>query len=71
MRILIVEDDHDIAVNLCDFLESRSHTVDAAADGVTGLHLAVTHDFDAILHEQRVDEFRTLMLFGAATMAYL
>lgn len=49
MRVLIVEDDRDIAVNLCDFLESRGHAVDAAADGVTGLHLAVTHDFDALL----------------------
>ncbi len=49
MRILIVEDDKSIATNLYDFLETRGHTVDAAADGVTGLHLAVTQDFDAIL----------------------
>jgi DNA-binding response OmpR family regulator len=49
MRILIVEDDKSIATNLYDFLEARGHVVDAAADGVTGLHLAITHDFDAIL----------------------
>ncbi|MBA2352780.1 MAG: response regulator transcription factor [Pseudomonadota bacterium] len=49
MRILIVEDDRDIAANLYDYLESRGHVVDAAADGVTGLHLAVTADFDALL----------------------
>jgi DNA-binding response OmpR family regulator len=49
MRILIVEDDKNIATNLYDFLEARGHTVDAAADGITGLHLAVTQDFDAIL----------------------
>ncbi len=49
MRILIVEDDRDIAANLYDYFESRGHFVDAAADGVTGLHLAVTVDFDAIL----------------------
>ena len=49
MRVLIVEDDPTIAANLYDFLETRGHAVDAAGDGVTGLHLAVTHPFDAIV----------------------
>ena len=49
MRILVIEDNQDIAANLGDFLEDRGHTVDFAADGVTGLHLAVVHDFDAIV----------------------
>jgi DNA-binding response OmpR family regulator len=49
MRILIVEDDKTIAANLYDYLQSRGHVVDAAADGVTGLHLAVTQPFDAIV----------------------
>lgn len=49
MRILIIEDDATIAANLYDFLAARGHDVDAAADGVTGLHLAVTQEFDAIV----------------------
>ena len=49
MRILVVEDNRDIAANLGDYLEDRGHTVDYAADGVTGLHLAVVNDFDAIV----------------------
>jgi len=49
LRILIVEDDATIAANLYDFLESRGHSIDAAADGVTGLHLAVSQTFDAIV----------------------
>jgi DNA-binding response OmpR family regulator len=49
MRILIIEDDSTIAANLYDYFEGRGHTMDAAADGITGLHLAVTQDFDAIL----------------------
>ncbi len=49
MRILVIEDNNDIAANLGDFLEERGHTVDFAADGVTGLHLAVVNDFDAIV----------------------
>jgi DNA-binding response OmpR family regulator len=49
VRILIIEDDRSIATNLYDFLTARGHSVDAAADGVTGLHLAVTDPFDAIV----------------------
>jgi DNA-binding response OmpR family regulator len=49
VRILIIEDDRAIATNVYDFLSSRGHSVDAAADGVTGLHLAVTQPFDAIV----------------------
>jgi len=49
LRILIIEDDATIAANLYDFLESRGHAVDAAADGVTGLHLAISQTFDAIV----------------------
>ena len=49
MRVLIIEDDPAIAANLYDFLESKGHVVDAASDGVTGLHLAVTGGFDTIV----------------------
>ena len=49
MRVLIVEDNRDLAGNLVDYLESQGHTVDSAMDGITGLHLAVTGDFDAIV----------------------
>ena len=49
MRILVIEDNRDIAANLGDYLEERGHTVDFAADGVTGLHLAVVNNFDAIV----------------------
>ena len=49
MRILIIEDNPDIAANLGDYLEDQGHTVDFAGDGITGLHLAVVGDFDAIV----------------------
>jgi DNA-binding response OmpR family regulator len=49
VRILIIEDDRSIATNLYDFLTTRGHAVDAAADGVTGLHLAITEPFDSII----------------------
>ena len=49
MRVLIVEDNRNLAANLVDYLKSRGHVVDLAMDGVTGLHLAVTGDFDAMV----------------------
>ena len=47
--ILLVEDHHDIAEMVCNYLEQHGHEVDYAADGLGGLHLAVTGDFDAIV----------------------
>ena len=49
MRVLIIEDNPDIAANIGDFLEDHGHVVDFAGDGITGLHLAVVNDFDAIV----------------------
>jgi DNA-binding response OmpR family regulator len=49
MRVLIVEDDAAIATNLYDYLESESYEVDVASEGVMGLHLAITQQWDAIL----------------------
>ncbi|GAA5783908.1 DNA-binding response regulator [Chitiniphilus shinanonensis] len=49
MRILIVEDDAEIAANLYDYLAARGHEVDAAPNGLVGLHLATAHAFDAVV----------------------
>lgn len=49
MHILVIEDNPDLAANICDYLEAKGHSTDAAGDGVTGLHLAVTHDYDVIV----------------------
>ena len=47
--VLLVEDNHEIAEMLVDHLEHGGYELDYAADGVTGLHLAVTGGFDAII----------------------
>lgn len=47
--ILLIEDNHDIAAMIGDHLEHSGYDVDFAADGITGLHLAITEDFDAII----------------------
>lgn len=49
LRILVIEDNRDLAANIGDFLEAGGHSVDFARDGVTGLHLAVTQALDAVV----------------------
>ncbi len=49
MRILIIEDNRDLASNMFDFLEAKGHVVDAAGDGITGMHLALVNQYDAIV----------------------
>ena len=47
--LLLVEDHHDIAEMVVAYLERRDYAVDYAADGITGLHLAVSNHYDAII----------------------
>jgi len=49
MRVIIIEDNRDLASNMFDFLEAKGHVVDAAGDGITGLHLALVNQYDAIV----------------------
>ena len=49
VHILVIEDDRDLAANIVDYLEARGHVVDAARDGISGLHLAVTTGADTII----------------------
>ena len=49
MRVLVIEDQHDIAANLWDFLERRGHAVDHCADGIAGLARARSGGYDAIV----------------------
>jgi DNA-binding response OmpR family regulator len=49
LKVLVIEDDPDLAANLVDYLAARGHLVDAAGDGLTGLRLATSHDFDVVV----------------------
>jgi len=49
LKVLVIEDSADLAANIVDYLEERGHTVDTAQNGLTGLHLATTGDFDVIV----------------------
>jgi CheY-like chemotaxis protein len=47
--VLLVEDNKDIAEMVYAYLERRGYELDYAADGVTGLHLAVTNTYDVVV----------------------
>lgn len=47
--ILLVEDNRQIAEMVGEFLERRGYSVDYAADGVSGLHLAVSNSYDVVV----------------------
>lgn len=49
VSVLIIEDNRDLAANIADYLGGRAYVTDVALDGVTGLHLAVTNRYDAIV----------------------
>lgn len=49
MQVLLIEDNADLSANVWDYFESKGHGMDAAGDGVTGLHLAIVNDYDAIV----------------------
>jgi len=47
--ILIIEDHKDLAATIGEYLEHSGFIVDYAMDGITGLHLAVTNNYDALV----------------------
>lgn len=49
LRILVVEDNVDIAENIGDYLEAQGHIMDFAMDGIGGLHLAITQKYDILI----------------------
>ena len=49
MRLLLIEDDPEVASYIHKGLSEAGHTVDAANDGKTGLLLATTEDYDVMI----------------------
>jgi len=49
IRVLIIEDNPAIVENMTDFLEPKGYILDFAMDGIGGLHLALTQDYDVIV----------------------
>lgn len=48
-RVLVIEDNLDIATLLVDFFSDKGHLADCANDGLSGLHLVSVNDYDMII----------------------
>lgn len=49
IRVLIVEDNRGICENIATYLEKHRYITDFAYDGISAMHLALTHTFDVIV----------------------
>jgi DNA-binding response OmpR family regulator len=49
LRILLIEDQRDIAANIWDYLEHHGFVMDHAADGANGLRMALDGTYDVIV----------------------
>jgi DNA-binding response OmpR family regulator len=54
LRILLVEDQAELAASIIDFLEGQGHRLDYAADGRQGLDLALAGTYDVVLLDLRL-----------------
>lgn len=64
MKILIVEDESKTVQYLRRGLAEQGYTVDHAADGVDGLHLALTGEYDAIVLDLMLPGMDGIALLG-------
>jgi len=49
MNILLIEDNRDLALNMFDYFEAKGYTMDLAEDGISGLHLAASNQYDVLI----------------------
>jgi two-component system, OmpR family, response regulator len=62
MRVLVVEDDSQVAAYLMKGLKEQGHNVDYAADGKNGLFLATSEDYDAMIIDRMLPELDGLAI---------
>ena len=62
MRVLVVEDDSQVAAYLVKGLKEQGHNVDHAADGKNGLFLATSEDYDAMIIDRMLPELDGLTI---------
>ena len=69
MRILIIEDDAEVAGYLHKGLEEHGHVIDHCADGKSGLLLASTEAFDVIVLDRMLPELDGLSVLKSLRAA--
>ena len=49
LKILVIEDNHDISLNIADYFQQQGAVLDFADNGELGLTLAITENYDCII----------------------
>jgi DNA-binding response OmpR family regulator len=70
LRILLIEDQRDIAANIWDYLEHRGFVMDHAADGARGLRMALDGAYDVIVLDLGLPKLDGLELCRALREAH-
>jgi two-component system, OmpR family, response regulator QseB len=63
-RLLVVEDDPELAAMLADLLIGEGYAVEVARDGQRGLHLGLTREFDLMLLDRGLPAIEGLDLLA-------
>ena len=69
MRLLVVEDDAQVAAYLVKGLKEQGHNVDHAADGKNGLFLATSEEYDAMIVDRMLPELDGLAIIKSVRAA--
>ena len=69
MKLLLIEDDSGIAGYIGSGLAEAGHGVDRAADGLSGMELACTRDYDALIVDRMLPGLDGLSLVRALRSA--
>ena len=62
MRVLVIEDDPDVAAYLIKGLKEQGYNVDSAEDGKNGLFLANSEDYDVMIIDRMLPEIDGLTI---------
>lgn len=65
MRILVIEDDKDVASYLVNGLKENDHVVDHAADGKVGLMMAASENYDIMIIDRMLPGMDGLSIIKA------
>lgn len=64
LRLLLVEDEPELATMLARILDEDGYDVDVATDGQRGLHLALTRRYEVVVLDRRLPGLEGLDLLG-------
>lgn len=62
MRMLVIEDDKDVAAYIAKGMKEAGHTVNLADNGKDGLFLATTENYDAMIVDRMLPELDGLSI---------